>query len=171
MDADLEAQLEDLASLVEAINKDRARLEDTSTETLAHLTTVATHLTEAAQSLTAVPDRLAQSAETMTRQASTFVGSLRWFPWKLAAAISGALVVVLCALNLFWIAQFSAAHRHTVETLEQYKALALALDRHLMETLYDQLSPGRQRKLDHVYRRAQVVPPGDRTTHTGREGR
>ena len=171
MDADLEAQLEDLASLVEAINKDRARFEDTSTETRAHLTTVATHLTEAAQSLTAVPDRLAQSAETMTRQASTFVGSLRWFPWKLLGAIGGVLVVVLLASNLWWIAQFSAAQTRKVGTLEQYRALAIALDRYIMKTLYHELSPAHQGDLDEVYRRAKVVPPGDRTPHTEREGR
>ncbi len=101
MDADLEAQLEDIAALVEAINTDRARLQDTLNGARDHLSTVETHVTEAAQSIADVTNRLAQIAETMTRYAHTFVGYLRWFPWKLAAAISGALVVVLCAINLF----------------------------------------------------------------------
>ena len=171
MDESLHAALEEMAALVEEMRSDRHRFEETLKGGFHHLGAAESNISDVALSLTGGADRLSQAADAIMRQTHTIARYVRWFPWKLAAAISGALVVVLCALNLFWIAQFSAAHRHTVETLEQYKALALALDRHLIETLYDQLSPGRQRKLDHVYRRAQVVPPGDRTTHTGREGR
>ena len=73
--------------------------------------------------------------------ASKFVRYLRWFPWKLSCAIGSGLVVMLLAINLFWIAQLSVAQKQKVEMLEQYRTLAVALDRHLMETLYQQLSP------------------------------
>ncbi len=171
MDESLHAALEDMAALVEEMRSDRRRFEETLTGGFHHLGAAASKISDVALSLTGGADRLSQAADAMMRQTHTIARYVRWFPWKFATIIGGMLVVGLVALNLFWIAQYAAAHKNTLATLEHYRELSTALDRHIMVTLYAELSQTQQGDLDDVYRRVKVVPPGDRTTHTGREGR
>lgn len=75
----------------------------------------------------------------------------RWLPWQIAVLLLSVTLLVNGGVT-FWWQHRQAAERHT---LQQAQRLAVGLDRHLLETLYPQLTPAQQRALEAVYTEAQ----------------
>ena len=82
----------------------------------------------------------------------------RWLPWKVAALLLGATLLVNVGATAWWWGQQAAA----VQALRAQKQLAVGLTNYLATTLYPQLSKTQQHELEAVYTEAGFAPIGPR---------
>jgi len=82
----------------------------------------------------------------------------RWLPWKVAALLLGATLLVNAGGAGWWWWQLATERQE----LRQATSLASELNRYLRETLYTQLPAARKQEIDTIYRAHHVPSPGQR---------
>lgn len=113
---------------------------------------------QALSRLTTETARVQEGLQGQVQRLEAVARQQRWLPWRVGAVLLGVTLLVNAGVTLWW------GSRPAVEPLPLPSAARLAtdLDRHLVETLYPQLSKTQQRALDAVYKAAQSTPPGTR---------
>jgi hypothetical protein len=82
----------------------------------------------------------------------------RWLPWKVAALLLGATLLVHAGGTVWWGWQRATERR----AQRQATSLAADPDRYLRETLYTQLPAPQKQAIETIYRAHAVPSPGTR---------